>query len=69
MKFQTKVQLYMGLPAMTKEQAQEYMWGLMSKRDALQRLLDATDKELASVFSEMRELLMDFPTLSLKARK
>lgn len=49
--------------------AQERMWGLNARRDTLQRLLDATDKELASVFSEARELLMEFPTLSLKARK
>ena len=49
--------------------AQERMYGLNKRRDVLKRLISEVDKELKETIEEARELLSEYPTLSLQARK
>jgi hypothetical protein len=50
-------------------QAQERMWGLNARRDALRKIIHHADNELKEVLDEGRELLSEFPTLSLRVRE
>jgi hypothetical protein len=49
--------------------AQERMYGLNKRRDILKRLISEVDKELKETIKEARELLSEYPTLSLQTRK
>jgi hypothetical protein len=49
--------------------AQERMWGLNARRDALNKIIKQTDSELEAVYVEIRELFSEFPTLSARSRE